>query len=92
MLDTTTTAIRHDGARLRPMFRIAVPAWAPSGRKPKDADEADRAPCREDFKRMLDAALDSNERMHRRMTRRERQQIAVTQKLRQALYGNRIVS
>ena len=89
MLDHSN-AIRYGGLQSKAVLRIAVPAWAPSfGKSATTTTTEKRAPTREEFKRLLDAALNPSDRMLRRMTRRERQQIAITRKLRSALYGTR---
>ncbi len=82
-----TEAIRHDEAPARPVLRIAVPTWAFAFHRSSTAKTEVRAPTREEFKRILDAALHPNERIYGRMTRGERKQITATQKVRLALYG-----
>ena len=84
-----TEAIRHDKAPARPVLRIAVPTWASAFQRNSTETKEVRAPTREEFKRILDAALHPNERIYNRLSRAERKQVAVTQKLRVALYGQR---
>jgi hypothetical protein len=82
-----TEAIRHNEAPARPVLRIAVPTWAFAFQKTRAEKTEVRAPTREEFKQILDAALHPNERIYGRMTRGERKQITATRKVRLALYG-----
>ncbi len=77
-------AIREDGASARPVLRIAVPSWRPRSLVATGSERS--LPRREDFKRLLDSALDNSERIHCKMTRAERKQLAVSRKIREALY------
>ncbi len=83
------SAIRHDEVPPRPVLRIAVPIWAPLYGKKIDTGERAARPAasREEFKRLLDAALNPSDLILTPMTRRERQQVATTRKIRSALYG-----
>lgn len=86
-----SNAIWHDVPRCRAVLRIAVPAWAPAfGKSATTTTTTEtRASNREEFKRLLDAALNPSDRIVRRWTRGERQQVVITRKLRSALYGTR---
>ncbi|MEM9343612.1 MAG: hypothetical protein AAGA87_11260 [Pseudomonadota bacterium] len=73
--------------QLRARVRIAVPAWNFTQRIP--VAEAKRSPGVDDFKRLLEAALQPKDLTPLRLTRNERRQLDVAHRLRVALYDAR---
>jgi hypothetical protein len=84
-----TNAVRMDDLPPQAVLRIAVPAFIPRFHRSKTAPVADNATARrEEFKRLLDAALNAKDDLLPRYSKLERRQIAMTRKLRAALYGS----
>jgi len=73
--------------QLQARVRIAVPAWNFTQRIP--VSEVKRSPGVDDFKRLLDAALQPKDLTPLRLTRDERRQLDISRRLRVALYDSR---
>lgn len=67
-------------------LRIAVPTWGAMAPTDVQSQHPPR-PTREEFKSLLDGALSSDDLLHQPLSRSERRQLAVSRRLRKALYG-----
>lgn len=77
--------IREDGGQTRAMLRIAVPVW---GRPKSDIEPVNvEEPTREDFEHFLKSTLKAEELRKTCLKPDERRQLAITRRIRDALYG-----
>lgn len=77
--------IREDGRKTRAMLRIAVPVWGRVTRTPEPATPEDQT--REEFETLLKTTLRAEELRRTGLDSDERRQLAITRKIRSALYG-----
>lgn len=84
---TIQTPITPGGREQRPVLRIAIPSWRAVRTTQEPLPEPKR-PSREEFKRLLDTALDQRGFTQLRLSKAERRQRAIMRQVREALYGS----
>jgi hypothetical protein len=78
-------SIREDGPKTRAVLRIAVPVW---GRVTRTAEvPAPAEPTREEFETLLKTTLRAEELRKTGLDNDARRQLAISRKIRSALYG-----
>ena len=70
----------------RAVFRIAIPAWGYDRRRQAQEPEPVRT-SREEIQRLLDGAMGPGDLQPLRFTKSERRQLAISRRVRRALYG-----
>ena len=82
---TAHMPIAPDGRGSRAVLRIALPAWG-YGRKAPTPNLEPKRTSREEFQRLLDGALGPHDLGPLKFTKAERRQLAISRRVRKALY------
>lgn len=84
---TVHSEIAPSGRGTRAVLRIAIPSFGQE-RRIAEPRPSPMPPTREEFKRLLDGALQPADLLQLRLTRSERRQLSIARRVRSALYDS----